>query len=96
MTDTVKDLQDHLQQEHDDLQAAIAANKELVAEKLGEAAPAGTFVGGAEDVGGVVGGVLGGVGSTAADAVGAVGTVADAAHNAVDSFFHNVRVRLGL
>lgn len=98
MTQHVDDLMDHMATEHAQLQADLTAHKDMVEEKL--AAPIGTLVGGAENVGsqvgGAVAGVVEGVGSTAADVVGTVGTVADAAHNAVDSFFHNLRNRLGI
>lgn len=100
MVDKVEELQQHLKDAHDELQAAIFDNKAAVALKLAEAAPSGTFVGGAQNVGanvgGAVAGTLGGVASTVADAVGGVGTVADAAHNAIDSWFSNVRGRLGI
>ena len=100
MVDTVQDLQEHLKDAHDKLQEAIWANKAAVALKLAETAPPGTFVGEASNVGATVGGAVGGavagVAGTVADAVGGVGTVADAAHNAVDNFFSNVRARLGI
>ncbi len=100
MTQHVDDLMDHMAAEHAKLGADLTAHKDMVEEKLAAPMDPGTLVGGAENVGsqvgGAVAGVVEGVGSTAADVVGTVGTVADAAHNAIDNFFHNLRNRLGI
>jgi hypothetical protein len=99
MVDEVKKLQEHILEQHDELQEALTANKKAVAEKLGMVGD-GTLAGGAatvgQTVGGAVGGVIGGVASTGADVVGGVGTVADTVHNEIDMFFHNLRGRLGI
>ena len=95
----VADLKAKLDEQHAELIAAIDANHAQVAKKLAEPASS-TFVGGVAGVGGVIGGAIGGVaagvGGTVADAVGVVGSTADALHNAVDSFFSGIRARLGI
>ncbi len=58
-----------------------------VAGDVGRAA--GAVVGG-------VGNIVGGVASTGADVVAGVGNVADALHDEINSFFSNLRRRLGI
>lgn len=69
---------------------------EAAASDLPPPAPPATIAGAVATVGSTLGNVALGVGSTAADAVGVVGGTAQALHDNVNSFFSNLRTRLGI